>query len=163
MLSLQLKTGDYMTIGEDVVVQLDHISGDRCKLMIQAPKDMTILRGEVLERTGGERPECVFDGPRRHRQEVIWNRGKTRALNSIRLVLSGMENGEEDVPDYYITMGPRSIMQAKNLVMIASGKRKAEPVKKLMSGVVDEKVPATVLTLHPHFTLILDEEAASLL
>lgn len=73
------------------------------------------------------------------------------------------ENGEEDVPDYYITMGPRSIMQAKNLVMIASGKRKADPVKKLMSGVVDEKVPATVLTLHPHFTLILDEEAASLL
>ena len=65
MLSLQLKTGDYMTIGEDVVVQLDHISGDRCKLMIQAPKDMTILRGEVLERTGGERPECVFDGPDR--------------------------------------------------------------------------------------------------
>jgi carbon storage regulator CsrA len=97
MLSLQLKTGDYMTIGEDVVVQLDHISGDRCKLMIQAPKDMTILRGEVLERTGGERPECVFDGPRRHRQEVIWNRGKTRALNSIRLLLSRMDNGDEDV------------------------------------------------------------------
>ena len=97
VLSLQLKTGDYMTIGEDVVVQLDHISGDRCKLMIQAPKDMTILRGEVLERTGGERPECVFDGPRRHRQEVIWNRGKTRALNSIRLLLSRMDNGDEDV------------------------------------------------------------------
>lgn len=97
MLSLQLKTGDYMTIGEDVVVQLDRISGDRCKLMIQAPKDMAILRGEVLERTGGERPECVFDGPRRHRQEVIWNRGKTRALNSIRLLLSRMDNGDEDV------------------------------------------------------------------
>lgn len=72
-------------------------------------------------------------------------------------------NVEEDVPDYYVTMGPRSIMQAENIVMIASGKRKAEPVKKLMSGVVDPGVPATVLTLHPHFTLILDEDAASLL
>ena len=39
MLSLQLKTGDYMTIGENVVVQLDRISGDRCKLMIQAPRN----------------------------------------------------------------------------------------------------------------------------
>lgn len=97
MLSLQLKTGDYMTIGEDVVVQLDHISGDRCKLMVQAPRDMAILRGEVLERTGGKRPDCVFDGPRRHRQEVIWNRGKTQALNSIRLLLDRMDSGDEDV------------------------------------------------------------------
>lgn len=97
MLSLQLKTGDYMTIGEEVVVQLDRISGDRCKLMVQAPRDMAILRGEVLERTGGERPECVFDGPRRHRQEVAWNRGKTQALNSIRLLLDRMDGGSEDV------------------------------------------------------------------
>lgn len=97
MLALQLKTGDYMTIGEDVVVQLDHISGDRCKLMIKAPRDMAILRGEVLERTGGERPECVFDTPRRHRQEVVWNRSKTRALNSIRLLLGQMDSADPDV------------------------------------------------------------------
>ncbi|WP_300691644.1 carbon storage regulator [uncultured Oscillibacter sp.] len=97
MLSLQLKTGDYMTIGEDVVVQLDHISGDRCKLMIQAPKDMAILRGEVLERTGRERPECVVDAPRRHRQELVWNGGKTQALNSIRSLLGRMDGANPDV------------------------------------------------------------------
>lgn len=97
MLSLQLKTGDYMTIGKDVVVQLDHISGDRCKLMIKAPRDMAILRGEVLERTGGERPECVVDAPRRHRQEVVWNRSKTQALHSIRLLLSQMDSASPDV------------------------------------------------------------------
>lgn len=78
-------------------------------------------------------------------------------------LLEEFDNVEEDVPDYYVTMGPRSIMQAGNLVMIASGKKKAEPVQKLVSGVVDPDVPATVLTLHPHFTLILDEDAASLL
>ena len=97
VLSLQLKTGDYMTIGEDVVVQLDHISGDRCKLIVQAPREMAILRGEVLERTGGERPECVIDAPRRHRQEVVWNRGKTQALNSIRLLLGQMDDADPDV------------------------------------------------------------------
>lgn len=97
MLSLQLKTGDYMTIGEDVVVQLDQISGDRCKLMVQAPRDMAILRGAILERSGGERPECVLDGPRRHRQEIVWNRGKAQALNSMRRLLGRMNGEDEDV------------------------------------------------------------------
>ena len=97
MLCLNLNQGEYMTIGEDVVVQLDHISGDRCKLMIEAPREMAILRGEVLERTGGERPECVLDGPRRHRQEVIWNRSKTQALNSIRLLLGQMDSANPNV------------------------------------------------------------------
>ena len=94
MLSLQLKTGDYMTIGEDVVVQLDHIAGDRCKLMIQAPREMTILRGEVLERAGGQRPDCLIDAPRRHHQEMVWSRNKTQALNAMRRLLREMD-GEE--------------------------------------------------------------------
>ena len=97
MLSLQLKTGDYMTIGENVVVQLDRISGNRCKLMVQAPRDMAILRGEVLERTGGERPECVFDGPRQHRQEVFWNRNKSQALIAMRRLLREMDGKDEAV------------------------------------------------------------------
>ena len=95
MLSLQLRDGDYLTIGDDIVVQV--FTNSSIRVHVQAPKDMTILRGDLLERSGGQRPECVFDGPRRHRQEVIWNRGKTRALNSIRLLLSRMDNGDEDV------------------------------------------------------------------
>ena len=97
MLSLQLKTGDYMTIGENVVVQLDRISGDRCKLMIQAPRDTAVLRGEVWERTGGERPDCVLDGPRYHRQEVSWNRNKSRTLAAMRQLLGEMDGEDEDV------------------------------------------------------------------
>ena len=97
MLSLQLKTGDYMTIGENVVVQLDRISGDRCKMMIQAPRDMTILRGEVLERTGGERPDCIVDGPRHHRQEVLWNRNKSQVLAAMRRLLGQMDSENTEV------------------------------------------------------------------
>ena len=77
-------------------------------------------------------------------------------------ILEEFDNVEENVPDYYITMGPRSIMRARNIIMIASGKRKAEAVKKLLDGEVDLSVPASILTLHPHFTLIADEEALSL-
>ena len=97
MLSLQLRTGDYMTIGENVVVQLDRISGNRCKLMVQAPRDMAILRGEVLERIGGERPDCVFNGPRQHRQEVSWNRNKSQALIAMRRLLREMDGKDEAV------------------------------------------------------------------
>ena len=45
MLCLNLNQGEYLTIGDKVVVQLDRISGDRCKLVIQAPKQVTVLRG----------------------------------------------------------------------------------------------------------------------
>lgn len=54
-------------------------------------------------------------------------------------------------------------MQIKKLVMIANGKAKAGIVKKLVEGVVSEDVPATLLTTHPDFTLIVDKEAAALL
>ena len=59
MLCLNLNQGEYLTIGEDVVVQLDSISGDRCKLVINAPKEIAVLRGKVLERNGGHRPADV--------------------------------------------------------------------------------------------------------
>ena len=60
MLCLTLAQGEYLTIGTDVVVQFDRMSGDHCKLVIQAPREIPVLRGEVLERSGGQRPACVF-------------------------------------------------------------------------------------------------------
>lgn len=90
----------------------------------------------------------------------------TRVENDQRLkarILPEFHNVEEDVPEYYITMGPRSIMRARHIVIIASGVKKAGIIKTLLEQVVDQDVPASILTLHPHFTLIVDEEAASLL
>ena len=86
-----------MTIGEDVVVQLNDISGSRCKLMIEAPREIPILRGDLLERGGGERPECVCETPRRHKQGLAWNRNKSQALNSMRRILRQMDSGNEDI------------------------------------------------------------------
>ena len=59
MLSLQLKDGEYLTIGEDIVIQV--FSNSTIKLAIQAPREVPIVRGEVLERNGDQRPNCVFD------------------------------------------------------------------------------------------------------
>lgn len=70
MLSLTLATGEYLTIGDQVVIQIDRVAGDHCKLTIQAPREVPVVRGEVLERNGGERPECVFDSPRWRKPKV---------------------------------------------------------------------------------------------
>jgi len=59
MLSLQLKDGEYLTIGEDIVIQV--FTTATIRVSVQAPKNMAILRGEVRERNGEERPECLLD------------------------------------------------------------------------------------------------------
>lgn len=97
MLCLNLTPGEYMTIGENVVVQLDRVSGDRCKLVIEAPREISVLRGEVLERAGGERPSCVFDAPRWRQKELLWNRSKAQALAAMRKLLSQMDGGDSNV------------------------------------------------------------------
>lgn len=68
-----------------------------------------------------------------------------------------------DVPRYAFTMGIKNIMNAKKIVILASGKNKANAVKSSVEGAVTEDVPASVLQLHPDCTFIVDEEAASLL
>ena len=97
MLSLTLNQGDYLTIGSDIVVQLDCIAGDRCKLVIQAPREIPIVRGEVLERAGEKRPDCVFDAPRWHKREITWNQSKAQALEAMRKLLSEMDGRDSDV------------------------------------------------------------------
>ena len=59
MLFLQLKDGEYLTIGDDIVIQV--FTNSTIKVSVQAPRDMTILRGEVLERNGEERPQGLLD------------------------------------------------------------------------------------------------------
>nr|WP_325211763.1 carbon storage regulator [uncultured Oscillibacter sp.] len=57
MLVLAVKQGDYLVLGEDVVVQVAEI-GNVIRLAIQAPKDMPVLRGGVYEETYPT-PPCV--------------------------------------------------------------------------------------------------------
>ena len=70
---------------------------------------------------------------------------------------------EEDVPRYAITMGIGAIMNAKRVLMVVNGKGKAEIVKKAFFGPVTPEVPASILQLHPDFTLVADEDALSLI
>ncbi len=99
MLCLSLLPGEYLTIGEDVVLQYDHTVGERCRVVVSAPKEVPIMRGEVLERGGGERPDCVFDKPRRCRRDLPWDRSKAQALASMRALLAQMDGRDQNVRD----------------------------------------------------------------
>ena len=67
------------------------------------------------------------------------------------------------VPVRAITMGLATIMEARKIILIATGKNKAEAVQKMLEGPITEDVPASILQRHPDCTVFLDEEAAALL
>lgn len=60
-----------------------------------------------------------------------------------------------------LTMGIRTIMQSNQILLLASGKRKAEPITKTIKGPVTTDHPASFLQLHPSVTLYLDTDAAA--
>jgi glucosamine-6-phosphate deaminase len=71
---------------------------------------------------------------------------------------SRMFDNKEEVPTYAITMGIQTIMSAKRILLISSGKDKARILKEALEGPVDPQIPASVLQLHPDVTVIADEE-----
>ena len=66
------------------------------------------------------------------------------------------------VPKTAYTMGILDIMQARRVVMIASGSSKAAIVRDAFWGPVTPQIPASILQLHPDFTLVADEEALAM-
>jgi glucosamine-6-phosphate deaminase len=68
---------------------------------------------------------------------------------------------KEDVPRQAYTMGIKSIMQARKVLMVANGANKADIIKTAFFGPVTPEVPASILQMHPDFTLVLDAEAAA--
>ena len=67
----------------------------------------------------------------------------------------------DDVPKQAYTMGIKTIMQAKKILIVASGEDKAEIVQKAFFGPITPQVPASVLQLHNDVTLVADEAALS--
>jgi glucosamine-6-phosphate deaminase len=67
----------------------------------------------------------------------------------------------EDVPFHVITQGLGTIARAEHLLLTASGEGKADAVAAAVEGPLTASCPASVLQLHPHATVVLDEAAAS--
>ncbi len=67
----------------------------------------------------------------------------------------------DEVPKEAYTMGIKSIMRAKKILLIANGEAKADCISKAFWGPVTPEVPASILQMHPDVTLVADEAALS--
>ena len=67
------------------------------------------------------------------------------------------------VPHHCLTQGLGTIMEARQIVLIATGAGKAAAVRELVEGAVSARWPATLLQFHPRVTVLIDETAASAL
>ncbi|GAA2391352.1 glucosamine-6-phosphate deaminase [Streptomyces glaucosporus] len=67
----------------------------------------------------------------------------------------------DQVPRHVITQGIGTIMEARHLVLLATGEGKAEAVAQTVEGPLSAMVPASALQMHPNATVVVDEAAAS--
>ena len=66
----------------------------------------------------------------------------------------------DSVPTHCLTQGLANIMEARHVILVATGRSKAEAVHNLVEGPVSAMWPATILQHHPHVTVLLDDSAA---
>jgi glucosamine-6-phosphate deaminase len=69
--------------------------------------------------------------------------------------------GEDNVPREAITMGIATILEAREILILATGEHKADVVRRAVEGEIDHEVPATFLQRHPNTTFYIDRAAAA--
>ncbi len=112
--------------------------------------DLQLLGIGVNGHIGFNEPGSAIDS----RTRVVELTEETREANK-----SHFHDGE--TPTKALSMGIGSILDGKQLILLATGKSKADAIKYLLNHHDDEFCPATFLKSHPHFTLVLDPDAAS--
>lgn len=103
MLKLSLLPEEYLTINQDIVVQLTRVAGGRADIAIHADRSVPVVRGAVLERQGGERPACLKPPAKKkahyYRDQVFrWNDDREKAVRNMKRVMDQLEQkgaGEE--------------------------------------------------------------------
>lgn len=115
--------------------------------------DLQVLGLGVNGHIGFNEPGTPFDT----RTHVIELDESTRVANA------RFFDSIDDVPTHAITMGIETIMESKQIVLLASGDSKKEAVQRLVNGEETPDFPASILHRHNNVTVILDRDAASLL
>ena len=76
---------------------------------------------------------------------------------------SRLFSSKDKVPTFAISMGIKTIMQSKRVILLANGAGKADAIYKTVKGKICPEVPASILQFHPDATIIIDKAAAKLL
>jgi len=115
--------------------------------------DLQFLGLGVNGHIGFNEPGSAF-GSRTRRVKLT---SYTRKLNAF------LFSSATSVPRYALTMGIGTILDAKKIILVATGKSKSGIVREIVRGKINKKIPASALCRHKNVTLILDKDAARLL
>lgn len=121
------------------------------KIIEDNPIDLQILGLGTNGHVGFNEPGASFDSLTE----------KVKLADSTIEANSRFFESKEDVPRYAYSMGIKSIMSAKKIVLFAYGEAKADAVKKMIEGPVTEDLPASALQNHDDVTIVIDKAAAS--
>ena len=97
MLCITMRRGEYFTVDGDTVILVDQLSGERAHLTIHAPRDVAMVRGAVLERSGNPPPACLAELSARkrakYRPEAVfrWNSEREKAVRRMEQVAERLE------------------------------------------------------------------------
>ena len=83
---------------------------------------------------------------------------KTSLTDSTIEANSRFFDSKDDVPRFSLTMGIGTILKAKRIIVLASGKDKKDAVQKMLSNTIDTQCPASLLSLHCDVTVIVTED-----
>ncbi len=150
----------------------DHINVNRASVYLPAGmsddiEGHCIWYEQQIEKAGGLDMQILGIGANGH---LAFNepgsslgsrtRIKTLTADTVRSNARFFES-KEQVPKFAITMGVGTIMEARQLLLLASGEGKAEAIRATLEGPVTAIVPATIVQLHRDAHTIIDEAAAS--
>lgn len=102
---------------------------------------------------------CNFPGYAKFDQETV----AIPMEGSLYEMYEGIFDNKEEISENLLTMGPKAVMNAKEILLIVNGDHKAEILDRILTGLVDEKVPGTILPLHPNITIVVDPDAARII
>lgn len=92
---------------------------------------------------------------------ALQSRTRDKSLTPVTIAQnSPMFDPPESMPKRAITMGVGTILEAKQIIMLVTGKEKADILAKAVEGPISSMISATALQLHPRCTVIVDEAAA---
>ncbi|MBC2172984.1 glucosamine-6-phosphate deaminase [Listeria booriae] len=127
----------------------------RYNKILQANKrDLQILGLGVNAHLGANEPGTPFDA------RLFLADSDDSTINSTMLYY---KVSREEAPEQMLTLGLADMMEAEQILVTASGTRKAEAVKATLEGPITIDCPASILQNHPNVVFIIDEEAGSLL
>lgn len=141
---------DGSLLGEELNSELERYR----KILDKYPRDLQVLGLGVTGHLAANEPGASFD---------------TRLFladsdeSTIQSTMGYNNLTREEAPTQMLTLGLADIMEAKTILLVASGKRKAQAVKDTIEGPINEECPATILRAHPNTIFIIDEDAGSLL